>query len=92
MNPLLNPRKTEHTPGSGSQPGEDTPVQHKSSKTVTNADVHRLLNIALVGVVEGLTSEHDEAPDVLESAGSTCEVIGTGGARLFWWADIDIIK
>ena len=26
-----------------------------------------------------LTSEHNDAPDVLESAGSTCEVIGTGG-------------
>ncbi len=38
-------------------PGEDTPVQHKSSETVTDADVQRLLNIALAGagVVEGLT-------------------------------------
>jgi len=25
-----------------------------------------------------LTSEHDDAPDALEGAGSTCEVIGTG--------------
>jgi len=51
-------------------PGEDTPAQHKSSKTVTNTDVQRLLNIALAGagVVEGLTSEHDDVPDVLESA------------------------
>ena len=51
-------------------PGEDTPAQHKSSESVTNADVQRLLNITLagVGVVEGLTSKHDDAPDVLESA------------------------
>ena len=51
-------------------PGEDTPAQHKSSKTVTNTDVQRLLNIALAGagVVEGLTSKHDNAPDVPEGA------------------------
>jgi len=51
-------------------PGKDTPVQDKSSETVTDADVQRLLNIALTGagLVEGLTSEHDDAPDVLESA------------------------
>lgn len=51
-------------------PDEDTPVQHKSSEPVTDADVQRLLNIALTsaGVAEGLTSEHDDAPDVLESA------------------------
>ena len=37
-------------------PGEDTPAQHKSSETVTNADVQHLLNITLAGVsvVEGL--------------------------------------
>ena len=51
-------------------PGEDTPAQHKSSETVTDADVQRLLNIALAGAgeVEGLTSEHKDAPDVSESA------------------------
>ncbi|NOR48404.1 MAG: hypothetical protein GQ533_10240 [Methanosarcinaceae archaeon] len=51
-------------------PGEDTPAQHKSSETVIDADVQCLLNIALAGasVVEGLTSEHDDASDVLESA------------------------
>jgi len=44
-------------------PGEDTPVQHKSSETTTDAYVHRLLNITLAGagVVEGLTSEPDDA-------------------------------
>jgi len=38
-------------------PGEDTPLKHKSSESVTDADVQRLLNIALAGagVVEGLT-------------------------------------
>ena len=48
-------------------PGKDTPAQHKSSESVTDADVHRLLNFALVGagVVEGLTSKHKDAPDVL---------------------------
>ena len=51
-------------------PSVDTPAQHKSSETVTDANVQRLLNIALAdaGVVEGLTSKHDDAPDVLESA------------------------
>ena len=51
-------------------PGEDTPAQHNPSKSVTDTDVQRLLNIALAGagVVEGLTSEHDDALDVLESA------------------------
>jgi len=51
-------------------PGEDTPVQHTSFETVTDADVHRLLNIALAsaGVVEGLTSGHKDAPDVLKGA------------------------
>jgi len=44
-------------------PGEDTPVQHKSSESITDADVQRLLNIALAGagVVEGLTSKPDDA-------------------------------
>ena len=66
-------------------PGKDTPVQHKSSETVTAADFQRLLNIALAGagVVEGLTSEHDDAPDALEGvvqlAGSSAQV----GARPF---------
>jgi len=38
-------------------PGEDTLAQHKSSESVTDADVQRLLNIALAGagVVEGPT-------------------------------------
>jgi len=51
-------------------PGEDTPVQHTSFETVTDADVQRLLNYALAGagVVEGMTSEHDDTPDALESA------------------------
>ena len=51
-------------------PGEDTPAKHNPSRSVTDADVQRLLNIALAGagVVERLTSEHDDAPDVLKSA------------------------
>jgi hypothetical protein len=38
-------------------PGEDTTPQHKSSESVTEPDVQRLLNIALAGagVVEGLS-------------------------------------
>jgi len=38
-------------------PGEDTQPKHKSSGSVKDADVQRLLNIALAGagVVEGLT-------------------------------------
>jgi hypothetical protein len=38
-------------------PGEDTPHKHKSSESVTDADVQHLLNIVLAGagVVEGLT-------------------------------------
>ena len=65
-------------------PGEDTPAQHKSSKTVTNTDVQRLLNIALAGagVVEGLTNEHDDAPDVLESALPLLRLSAQVGARL----------
>jgi len=46
-------------------PGEDTPAQHKSSESVTDADVQRLINQLLRFP---LTSEHDDAPDVLESA------------------------
>jgi len=51
-------------------PGENTPLKHKSSETVKDADVQRLLNIALAGagVVEGMTNEHNDVPDVLESA------------------------
>ena len=51
-------------------PGEDTPAKHNPSRSVTDADVQRLLNIALTGagLVEGLTSEHDDAPDALEGA------------------------
>jgi hypothetical protein len=44
-------------------PGEDTPAQHKSSKTVT--DVQRLVNQLLRFP---LTSEHADAPDALEDA------------------------
>jgi len=41
-------------------PGEYTTPQHKSSESVTDADVQRLLNIALAGagVVEGLTPQN----------------------------------
>jgi len=63
-------------------PGEDIPAQHKSSKTATDADVQRLLNIAGAGVVEGLTSEHDDAPDVLESALPLLRSSAQVGARL----------
>ena len=33
-------------------PGEDTPAQHKSSETATDAEVQRLLNIALAGAAQ----------------------------------------
>ena len=40
-------------------PGEDTPAQHNPSQSVTDADVQRLLNIALAcaDMVEGLTPQ-----------------------------------
>jgi hypothetical protein len=65
-------------------PSEDTQPKHKSSETATDADVQRLLNIALAGagVVEGLTSEHDDAPDVLESALPLLRSSAQVGARL----------
>lgn len=48
-------------------PGEDTPVQHKSSESVTDADVQRLLNISLAGsgVVEGLTPRTQSGTPIL---------------------------
>ena len=65
-------------------PDEDTPTQHKFSEIVTDADVQRLQNIALTraSVVEGLTSEHDDAPDVLESALPLLRLSAQMGARL----------
>jgi len=33
-------------------PDEDTPAQHKSSESVTDTDVQRLLNIALAGAAQ----------------------------------------
>jgi hypothetical protein len=66
-------------------PGEDTQPKHKSSETVRDADIHRLLNFALAGagVVEGLTSKHDDAPDVLESALPLLRSSAQAGARPF---------
>jgi len=66
-------------------PDEDTPTQHKFSEIVTDADVQRLLNIALAGagVVEGLTSEHDDAPDALEDAVQLARASEQVGARPF---------
>ena len=46
-------------------PGEDTPAQHKSSETATDADVQRLINQLSRSPP---TSEHDDAPDLLEGA------------------------
>ena len=65
-------------------PREDTPAQHKSSENVIDTNVQRLLNIALTlaGVVEGLTREHDDAPDVLESALRLLRLSAQVGARL----------
>ncbi len=66
-------------------PGEDTPAQHNPSRSVTDADVQRLQNFALAGagVVEGLTSEHNDAPDVLESALPMLLSSAQAGARPF---------
>ena len=71
---------------------EDTPAHHKSSESVTDADVQRPLNIALAGagVVEGPTRKHDDAPDVLESALPLLRLSAqVGGPGRFWWAGIE---
>ena len=60
-------------------PGEDTPVQHKSSESVTDAEVQRLINQLLRFPP---TSEHDDAPDVLGGAVQLTWSSAQVGARL----------
>ena len=50
--------------------GEDTSLKHKSSRSVTDADVQRLMNIALAGagVVEGLTPRTQSGTTTLYDA------------------------
>jgi hypothetical protein len=61
-------------------PGEDSPAQHKSSETVTYADVQRLINQLLRFP---LTSEHDDAPNVLEGAVQLARSSAQAGTRPF---------
>lgn len=65
--------------------GEDTPAQHKSSDTATGADLQPIQKFALTGagVVEGLTCEHDDAPDALEGAVQLARSSAQAGARPF---------
>ena len=61
-------------------PSEDTPAQHKSSETATDADIQRLVNQLLRFP---LTSEHADAPDVLEGAVQLATSSAQAGARPF---------
>ena len=67
-------------------PGEDTPTQHKSLETATDADVQRMINQLSKFP---LTSEHDDAPDALEGAVQLAWSSAQAGARLLIETKVD---